>query len=369
MVHEEKIPYVYLEQTNPRMMNVVFLDKSRVIYKPLNEQVMKVLTWHGLLILEPAPWATPLKQMEMESAGWGEKANPTSTLETLEFEKDEVSYRLPTKPTNWVKPSAPPLTKEKGFSTLKSEKTRSPPQEVHKKAIPSRSIPTVKFLGIDEDVSGFTLGIKSFDHQEVWPSSFQNWVKKYNGLGDPYNHLASFKQVVWAEQVNDFHTKVEGFGLTLEWRALSWLQTLNVTGYPIYKALEKDFIVAFSRTGLKHDVLSQIHGFKQKSDKMVRDGANPLRQYLARCPEEEMTSQERLVSIFLEGLRNNNLHASLYMKHHKNLNHCVNDVIDYDDNCVNNVSKENQVFKDHSTTSGSVTSQIEEIDKGVMEKM
>ena len=134
--------------------------------------------------------------------------------------------------------------------------------------------------------------------------------------------MASFKQVARAEQVHDLHTKVEGFGLTLEGRALSWFQMLNLFDYHSYEALEKDFIVAFSKMGLKHDVLSQIHGFEQKDDESVRDGANCLRQYLARCPEEEMPSQERLVSIFLEGLKNKNLHSTLYMKYHKNWNQC-----------------------------------------------
>ena len=135
------------------------------------------------------------------------------------------------------------------------------------------------------------------------------------------------------EQVNNLHTKVEGFGLTLEGRVLSWFQTLDSSNYPSYEALEKDSIVAFSKTRLKHDVLLQIHGFKQKSDESVRHGANRLRQYLARCPDEEMPSQDRLVSIFLEGLKNKDLHVALYMKHHKNLNQCINDAIDYDDNC------------------------------------
>ena len=58
------------------------------------------------------------------------------------------------------------------------------------------------------------------------------------------------------------HTKVEGFGLTLEGRALSWFQTLNMFDYVTYEDLERDFIAAFSKTRLKHDVLSQIHGFK-----------------------------------------------------------------------------------------------------------
>ena len=116
------------------------------------------------------------------------------------------------------------------------------------------------------------------------------------------------------------HTKVEGFGLTLEGRALSWFQTLNMSDYVTCKELERDFIAAFSKIGLKHDVLSQIHGFKQKNDESVRDTANRLRQNLARCLVEEIPSQERLVSIFLEGLSSKELHAVLYMKHHKILN-------------------------------------------------
>ena len=86
------------------------------------------------------------------------------------------------------------------------------------------------------------------------------------------------------------------------------------------EALEEDFIAAFSKMALKHDVLSQIHGLKQNNDESMRDKTNHLRQYLARCPEEEMPSQEMSVSIFLEGLKNKDLHATLYMKHHKNLN-------------------------------------------------
>ena len=33
----------------------------------------------------------------------------------------------------------------------------------------------------------------SLEPREVRPSNFQKWVKKFNGLGDPYDHLASFK--------------------------------------------------------------------------------------------------------------------------------------------------------------------------------
>ena len=81
-----------------------------------------------------------------------------------------------------------------------------------------------------------------------------------------------------------------------------------------------------------------------------------------------MPSHERLVSIFLEDITNKDLHATLYMKHHKNLNRCINDAIDYDDNCVNSFSKGDHVNKDHPTQK-LVTTQIEEITQGIMDIM
>ena len=133
---------------------------------------------------------------------------------------------------------------------------------------------------------------------------------------------------------------------------------LNLSNYPSYEALKKDFIVAFSKMRLKHDILLQIHGFKQKNDESMRDGASHLRQYLARCPKEKIPSQERLVYIFLEVLKNKDLHATLYMKHHKNLNQCINDAIDYDDNCGDDEKKDGKSSRASSTISF-VDSQVE----------
>lgn len=83
-----------------------------------------------------------------------------------------------------------------------------------------------------------------------------------------------------------------------------------------------------------------------------------------------MPSQERLSSIFLEGLLNRELHVSLYMKHHKNLNQCINDVVHFDDKCGTMDKKnEGKSFSASSSNSLSIASQVEEITKGVMEKM
>ena len=51
------------------------------------------------------------------------------------------------------------------------------------------------------------------DSRKVRPSALQKLVKKYDGSGDPFDHIAAFKQAVHAEQVSDTHTKIEGFGL------------------------------------------------------------------------------------------------------------------------------------------------------------
>ena len=57
------------------------------------------------------------------------------------------------------------------------------------------------------------------DNRKVRPSALQKLVKKYDGSGDPFDHIAAFKQAVHAEQVSDAHTKIEGFGLSLESKA------------------------------------------------------------------------------------------------------------------------------------------------------
>ena len=87
-------------------------------------------------------------------------------------------------------------------------------------------------------------------------------MKRFNGLGDPYDHLASFRQVVRAEEVTDLHVLKEGFGLTLEGKALSWFHTLGTRSYYSFKALEKDFIGPLTKIGIKHSVSTLITKFK-----------------------------------------------------------------------------------------------------------
>ena len=113
------------------------------------------------------------------------------------------------------------------------------------------------------------------------------------------------------EQVKAIHTQTEGFGLTLESKALTWFQTLEPKTKESLASLEKDFISTFKMC-IKHNTVVQIYSFKQKDHESVRDCVNRLKQYILRCPDEEKPSQARLLNVFLEGLKNKTLHAHLY---------------------------------------------------------
>ena len=45
-----------------------------------------------------------------------------------------------------------------------------------------------------------------------------------------------------------------------------------------------------------------------------------------------MPSSQRLISLFLEGLKNKSLHANIYAKKHDTLNKSIKDAIDFNDN-------------------------------------
>lgn len=105
--------------------------------------------------------------------------------------------------------SAPPMQ-----STFESRRVEPSAREVPLR--PTTSFKPIHTRGIEPraEGSGHFSRKASFDHRRVRPSNFQKRVKKYNGAGDSYDHLARFKQVAREEQVIDLHTKVEGFGMT-----------------------------------------------------------------------------------------------------------------------------------------------------------
>ena len=59
--------------------------------------------------------------------------------------------------------------------------------------------------------------------------------------------------MVHAKLVQDTHTQIEGSGLMLESKALTWFQTLGPKSKVSLEWLEKDFIAAFSKMGIKHN--------------------------------------------------------------------------------------------------------------------
>ena len=84
--------------------------------------------------------------------------------------------------------------------------------------------------------------------------------------------------------------------------------------------------------GVKHKPESKIQGFKQKEHETVRDCVNRLKQYIAWCPIEEKSSQYKLVSIFLEVLKDKTLYKHLYAMKHQSFIECCKDAMDLDDN-------------------------------------
>ena len=154
---------------------------------------------------------------------------------------------------------------------------------------------TLGTMGPMGDFPGRPSGAPS-NPRKIRPSDFKKLVDKFDGSKDPYNHMANFRQVMRAEQVFDWHTQFEGFGMTLDSVALSWFQAIPRNTYSNLEDMEKDFIEAFSKTGIKHNTVALIYNFKQASHESVRECSNRLRQYILRCPNEEVPSQERLVS-------------------------------------------------------------------------
>lgn len=86
--------------------------------------------------------------------------------------------------------------------------------------------------------------------------------KKYDGTGDPYDHIAAFRQAVRAKKVIDKHTQIERFGLMLEGKALSWFQALEAPRKSSLCVLEELFVASFSLMGLQHDTIAMIYSFK-----------------------------------------------------------------------------------------------------------
>ena len=75
----------------------------------------------------------------------------------------------------------------------------------------------------------------------------------------------------------------------------------------------------------------------------------------------ETPSQEWLVSLFLEGLGSKELHSMVYMKHLKNLDQCIHEAIEYNDNCAKGSFG---IGSQTNESTGGVLSKVDEIIQG-----
>lgn len=314
---------------------LVYKDSGGRTYTQLDWQEILTLSYKGTpYFLDSSPRVTARPE---ETAYYGETVIPNPVRERNEGKREEgqeMSFRTTARgPTGT--PSAPPWT------TKRKDKIPNPGRggqvnwrlRGHENIVEQQRPAPVR-PDRQRQERGRDAGRRHEDDytRRVRPSTLQKLVKKYDGTGDPYDHIAAFRQVVHAEHVTDLHTHVEGFGLTMEGKALSWFQTLEPHVKASVQDLEEDFISAFSKMGVKHNVVAKIYAFKQAPYETVRDCANRMKQYIARCPEEEKPSQKRLISLFLEGLMSKTLHAHLYALKHTSFNECCHDAMDYDDN-------------------------------------
>ena len=61
-----------------------------------------------------------------------------------------------------------------------------------------------------------TRGKKGGEGKTLRPSTLQKFCKKFDGTGDPYDHVAQYRQLIFAKVMNDVYTMVQAFGLTME---------------------------------------------------------------------------------------------------------------------------------------------------------
>ena len=80
-----------------------------------------------------------------------------------------------------------------------------------------------------------------------------------------------------------------------------------------------------------------------------------------------MPCQERLVSLFIEELLHHELHATLYIKHHKIIKECIRDAIEFDDNCKRALSHERVSMS--ATFEVISATYVEEVIKALIERI
>ena len=169
------------------VLTPMFLDKFVVLYEPMEERVVQDLTWHGLPIPELAPKVTTSTQLQgdVNRKGVVDRVVPNSSEATSSRARTRSVGRQPV-------PSAPLVPPRDPFSTFAPIDEGIEAHEVPL-TFPTISKPTVRISMPREEASVPFSTRSSSEPRRVRPADFQKWVKKFNGTGDPYDHLASFK--------------------------------------------------------------------------------------------------------------------------------------------------------------------------------
>ena len=101
------------------------------------------------------------------------------------------------------------------------------------------------------------------DQKKVRPSQLQKLCKAFDKSKYPYDHVARFCQVLF-EDVDDVHTMVQGFGLPLKGKELSWFQSLSNSVLYDFEVLIIAFIKENTKTRIKCNTIKKILYFKKK---------------------------------------------------------------------------------------------------------
>lgn len=203
-------------------MDTIFLDKYGLEWELMFPSAVQGLTYlgHPIVRVEEAEPSTFHYRTPQELRMPTPRAPPmsiprpmTAPMPRPATSGPRVSFADPRMPATWTR-----MPRPAGSDTMHAS-SGHPAMRV-----PMRPPPYVSPLHAPLATTGLgpgsAMGLAT--RSRTRPSHLQKLVKKFGGTSDPYDHLASFRQVVRAEEVSDLHVLKEGFGLTLEGKALSW---------------------------------------------------------------------------------------------------------------------------------------------------
>ena len=67
-------------------------------------------------------------------------------------------------------------------------------------------------------------GIREEASKTITPSTLHKFCKNFDVMGDPNDHVAQYRQLLFVKGVKDIHNMVQAFGISMKGRALAWFQ-------------------------------------------------------------------------------------------------------------------------------------------------